>query len=323
MFANFIRTNHFLMATVLITGGTGLIGTALSQYLKEKGYTVMILSRQIGMQSSDQSVQFLMWNPKKNLIDERAIKESDYIIHLAGAGIADKRWTKKRKKEILNSRKLSAEFIVQSLQKIPNKVRAVVAASGIGWYIPSSNLDSRKPDFRSETDPPDSGFLGETCRIWEESIGPVRSMGKRLVIYRTGLVLSRAGGAFPSFYRAAKFGLAPMLSSGRQIMSWIHIDDLCRLYEEALKNEMLEGVYNAVAPNPISNSDLTIGLAKLLRGNFFLSFHVPAFLLNILFGGVSIELLKSVQVNAGKIRRAGFQFLFPSIDAAIKQLCQR
>ena len=311
------------MSTVLITGGTGLIGVALTQYLKVKGYDVIILSRKTRMPSRDKSIQYLIWNPEKNLIDERAIKESDYIIHLAGAGIADKRWTNSRKKEILNSRKLSAEFIVQSLQKIPNKVSAVVSASGIGWYIPSSNPDSGKPDFRLETDPPDSGFLGETCRIWEESIGPVRSMGKRLVIYRTGLVLSREGGAFPSFYRAAKFGLAPILSSGKQMMSWIHIDDLCRLYEEALKKDMLEGVYNAVAPNPISNRDLTIALAKLLRGNFFISFHVPAFLLNILFGGVSIELLKSVQVNAGKIRKTGFQFLFPGIDAAIKQLCQR
>jgi uncharacterized protein (TIGR01777 family) len=167
---------------------------------------------------------------------------------LAGAGIADKRWTKKRKKEIRDSRVKSSGLIVKSLSELPNNVKAVVSASAIGWYGADSVIPNPKP-FR-EDDPPDAGFLGETCREWEAGIEPVTGLGKRLVKLRTAIVMSNAGGALKEFKNPLRFGVAPILGNGRQVMSWIHIDDLVRLYIAAIENEKLEGVYNAAAPYP-------------------------------------------------------------------------
>ncbi len=205
-----------------------------------------------------------------------------------------------------------------ALRENPNKVKAVISASGIGWYGPDPAIPNPRPF--EETDPADNDFLGETCRRWEDAISPVTALGKRLVILRTGLVLSRQGGALAEFRKPIRFGIAPILGSGRQIMSWIHIDDLCRLYLQAIEQEAWSGVYNAVAPGPASNSILTIELARRLKGRYFVPVFVPSLLLRLVVGGMSVEVLKSTTVSAAKTRAAGFQFIYPAMEPALDNL---
>jgi uncharacterized protein (TIGR01777 family) len=339
------------MATITITGGTGLIGTALTHLLIDRGHRVIILSRNVPPGSrpapsdiregagepdgrgptgepssaaafygrpSGPGLQRLHWNPAGGHIDPEAILQADFIVHLAGAGVADHRWTAKRKKVIEESRTKSAELLVRSLRENSNKVKAVISASGIGWYGPDPAIPNPRPF--EESDPADKDFLGETCRRWEDAISTVTALGKRLVILRTGLVLSRQGGAMAEFRKPIRFGIAPILGSGRQIISWIHIDDLCRLYLEAIEQEEWSGVYNAVAPGSVSNRVLTIELARRLKGRYFVPVFVPSLLLRLVVGGMSVEVLKSSTVSAAKTRAVGFQFIYPAIEPALDNL---
>ncbi|MGZ8559791.1 MAG: TIGR01777 family oxidoreductase [Chitinophagaceae bacterium] len=307
------------MTTILITGGTGLIGKALTHALLEKNYKVIVLSRQTNQrQQQTANLSFASWNVDDQTINKEAISKADYIVHLAGAGVADKRWTKKRKQEIINSRVKSGELLVKALQDIPNKIKAVISASAIGWYGADPVIPNPKP-FR-EDDPHDNSFLGATCKLWEDSIEPVKKSGKRLVKLRTGIVLSNEGGALKEFKKPLRFGVASILGDGKQMISWIHIDDLVRLYVASIEDETLNGVYNAVAPKPVSNKELAMLLARIQRGNFFIPVHVPSFVLKPVIGEMSIEVLKSATVSCDKIHYTGFTFLYPSVDAALKNL---
>jgi uncharacterized protein (TIGR01777 family) len=307
--------------TILITGGTGMIGSFLTQMLHEKGYRVIILSRPGSRRSGDGAGSIsgiLHWDPNTGSIDPEAIRQADYILHLAGAGVADRRWSTRRKKEIVESRTRSSALLVKALQEIPNKVQAVVSSSAIGWYGPDPSIPNPHPF--EENHPPDTDFLGETCRLWEESIAPVTAMGKRLIIIRTGIVLSGKGGALAEFKKPVRLGVAAILGSGRQMVSWIHIEDLCRLFLQAIEQKEWSGIYNGVGPRPVDNRTLTLELARQLKGRYFVPIYVPAFLLKILLGEMSIEVLKSATVSAKKTREAGFQFIYPSIDVALANL---
>ena len=267
------------MDTVIITGGTGLIGTALSKFLLSRGYQVIILTRNPKKQpNSSPGISYAAWDIQKQIVQEEAFKKSNYVIHLAGAGVADKPWTENRKKEIIESRTQSSELLVKAMTSIPNKIISVVSASAIGWYQQNKGYQS------IETDPPATDFLGETCVAWENSIKPVEGLGKRLVILRTGIVLSNEGGAFPAFRRPIQYGIAGILGNGKQMISWIHIEDLCRLYLDAMINTTWSGVYNAVSPGPVNNRNFTIGLAKKMKGSFFIPIPVPNFLLRMMLG---------------------------------------
>ncbi|HSZ85321.1 MAG TPA: TIGR01777 family oxidoreductase [Puia sp.] len=307
------------MPTILITGGTGSIGKALTEMLLEKGYEVIVLSRETSIVNDGSSkVKTANWNVEKQTIDENAIRNADRIIHLAGANVAEKRWTEKRKKEIRESRTKSSELIVKALKEIPNKVKTVVSASAIGWYGPDLKIPPTK--YFVETDLPDNDFLGETCRLWEESIEPVKELNKRLVKIRTGIVLNNGEGALKEFRKSLKFNIAAILGSGEQTISWIHIDDLCRIYIDSIENENLSGVYNAVAPNPVNNKNLTLELARKLKGKKFIPIHVPEFILKIALGEMNVEVLKSCAVSCDKIKNTGLQFLYPSIESALGDL---
>lgn len=311
------------MPTVCISGGTGLIGKALTHLLIQKEYEVIVLSRQppaSGTYPKQRGVQYATWNIDKQTIDASAIQKADYIIHLAGAGVADQRWSRNRKIEIAETRVKGSELIVKALQEIPNSVKAVISASAIGWYGRDPAIPNPHPF--AESAPSEDGFLGKTCQAWEDSIKPVKNSGMRLVILRTGIVLSNEGGAMTAFKKPVRFGIAAILGSGRQMISWIHMTDLCRLYLEAIENTNWEGVYNAVAPRPVDNKTLVISLAKMIKGKFFLPFYIPSFVLKIILGEMSIEVLKSTTVSAAKIRQAGFQFLYPALDAALPALMQ-
>jgi uncharacterized protein (TIGR01777 family) len=306
------------MPTVLITGGSGLIGKNLTSHLTAKGYHVIILSRR-PLSSENSMVEYAAWDPNKQTIDQDAVAKADHIICLAGAGVMDKRWSEKYKKEIIDSRTRGNELIIKSLEA-PNKVRTVISAAAIGWYGPDAKPWVKK---FTEDDPPSPDFLGETCRRWEESIDPVKALGKRLVKLRTGIALSNDGGAYAEFIKPIKFGIAAVLGDGKQVISWIHIDDLCRMYMHAIENESISGTYNAVAPLPVDNKQLILKAAKKIRGSFFIPVHAPAFALKMILGERSIEILKSTTVSCEKISATGFTFLYPSIDAALEELTRK
>jgi len=191
----------------------------------------------------------------------------------------------------------------------------VISASGVGWYGPDKGAPFREPA------PPAPDFLGNTCRLWEASVEPMIQLGKRLVIFRTGIVLAREGGALPEFQGPLKAGIAAILGDGKQVISWIHLEDICRLYVNAIEDPSYEGIYNAVTADPVTNKDLVLALAHKVRGRFFIPVHVPSFLLKIILGEMSIEILKSCTADAGKIRNKGFRFTYPSLDAALGNLC--
>ena len=307
------------MQTVLITGGTGLIGKVITGHLTDKGYHVILLTRKAPREKSDApNIEFALWDIKKQTIDISALQKADHIIHLAGAGVVDKKWTAAYKKEILESRTESSKLIINTLKNSPNKVKTIVSASAIGWYGEDAEKDGKA---FVETTAAATGFLGETCRLWEQSISPFEAPGKRLVKLRTGIVLSNNGGALAEFKKPIMFGVAGILGNGKQVVSWIHIDDLCSMYIVAIENEQLSGVYNAVAPQPVTNKTLTIELAETMKGKLYIPLHVPSFILKLVLGDRSMEVLKSTTVSCAKIQQTGFTFLYPTIENALKQLC--
>lgn len=306
------------MANFLITGGTGLVGSALTGQLLSAGHAVTILTRNPrSTQSVDLALQFRHWDPSKQQIDEASIRSADYIVHLAGANVADKRWTAKRKQEILNSRVQSGAFLVECLRSIPNQVQAVLGASAQGWYGADPELPNPIPFV--ETDPAYDDFLGQTCRLWEQSLQSIGAMGIRLIQLRIGIVLSKQGGALAEFIKPVRFGITPVLGNGKQVISWIHISDLTRMIEWSLLQPSVHGIYNAAAPEPVSNRLLMRTLAAVCRRPF-IPIPVPGFLLKWILGEMSIEVLKSTTMNADKIQRAGFAFRFTRVKDALLDL---
>lgn len=306
------------MQTVLISGGTGMVGRQLTKHLLKKGYQVIILTRKIPfLKDANPNISYALWNVADQTIDSEAVQKASCLIHLAGAGVVDKKWTKVYKDEIANSRTQSSALIIKALSNHTHSIKTIISASAIGWYgeDPSPNAKGFV-----EIDLAAKGFLGETCKKWEQSIEPVEKIGIRLVKLRIGIVLSNDGGALAEFKKPIQFGVAGILGTGNQMISWIHIDDLCRLFIEGIENEQLAGTYNAVAPLPVSNKELTIELAHQIKGKFYIPLHVPEFILKIMMGERSIEILKSTTVNCEKIKKTGFTFLYPSIEAALHQL---
>jgi uncharacterized protein (TIGR01777 family) len=303
------------MANVLVTGGTGMIGKALTGALLNKAYTVTILTRKKPDSSPDERILYAEWDIKKQQIDPDAIAKADHIIHLAGANVGEKRWTKKRKQEIIDSRVKSARLLIKAMNEIPNRIKTMVSASGIGWYGPDPSIPNPSP-FKEDA-PAYDDFLGQTCLQWEECLEPAAQLGKRVVSLRTGIVLSDRGGALEEFQKPLRFGIATILGSGRQVVSWIDIKDLVRIYIKAIEDTQLSGPYNAVTPHPASNKQLVLALAKMLKGKFYVPVHVPTFVLKLVLGEMSIEVLKSATVNCDKIMQSGFTFQFPTIASAL------
>lgn len=311
------------MATILITGGTGTIGKALSKFLTGQQHQVIILTRNLPRSgTATANVSYAAWDPSQKTIDIDALQKADYIINLAGAGVADKRWTKKRKQEIVDSRVQSGELLVKALQENTNKVKAVISISGIGFYGDDKKRTTSQPYFK-EGDPASDDFLGDTCVKWENAIKPVTALNKRLVIFRTGIVLSNDGGAFTEFKKPIRAGIAPIFGNGDQVTSWVHIYDACRMFLYAIGNESIKGEYNLVAPQPVTSKNLMLTLAKKIKGSFHIPIYVPSFMLKLILGELSIEILKSANVSCHKITDSGFQFVFPTLEVALDDLLKK
>jgi uncharacterized protein (TIGR01777 family) len=308
--------NLYPMASILITGGTGMIGSVLVPALLDKGHRPIVLVRgkiPVG-KNNDERVTYSIWDPANGIIDDSVVRSSDAIIHLAGTNVAEKRWTNKRKEEIVQSRVKSGALLSKVLSH-PNKVKAVVSSSAIGWYGPDPVVPNPAP-FK-ETDPADESFLGQTCLQWEQSIEAIAQMGIRLVKLRTGIVLGKKGGALEEFRKPLKFGIATTLGTGKQVLSWIHIDDLVRLFITAVEDERFNGVYNAVSPHPITNKELIKALASQ-RGKFNIPIRVPSFALKLALGELSVEILKSATVSSSKVEQTGFNFEYGRIEKALE-----
>lgn len=307
------------MKNILVTGGTGLVGKELTVALLERGYDVVILTRSKIIQSNNPRIQYVHWNIENKFIDPNALNGIDAIIHLAGAGVVEKRWSDKYKKEIEKSRTESSAILMNALSTRNHSVKTFISASAIGWYGP--DILGGSPF--SEDAPAHDDFLGKTCKAWEESVSPCNQMGIRLGIIRTGIVLSKKGGALKEFLKPIKMGIAAILGNGKQMISWIHIRDLCNLYIHLMENENLNGIYNGVSPTPVSNKTLSITLASCVRKTFFIPIHVPAFFLKLIMGESSLEVLKSTTVNAIKTSKSGFIFIYPTILPALRKITSR
>ena len=292
------------MEKVLISGGSGLIGKRLSFLLRSKGYEVRILSR---TQKSESEYPTYVWNIENGTIDQAAFDQVDHIIHLSGSGIADKRWTEKRKQDIINSRVESTQLLLQNVKDLQIPLKTFISSSAIGYYgaVTSETIFD-------ETSSPADDFLGKVCALWEQSAFQFAKENIRTVAIRTGIVLSKNGGALAKM----KTPIISPLGSGKQYMPWIHIDDLCNIYIKAIEDEKMTGVYNGVAPEHQTNTSFSKILAKAVKRPF-LPIGVPGFLLKMIFGEMAAILLEGSRVSSQKIQDTGFSFQFPDLSSAL------
>ncbi len=297
------------METVLITGGSGLIGTRLSELLSEKGYSVRHLGRK---PDGTEAYPTYQWSVRRHLIEPAALDGVDHIIHLAGAGIADKRWTPKRRREIINSRVESLKLLDHEISRLSIPLKTLVSASGINYY------GIEHPDqIHIENDPPGHDFLSSVCIKWEEESQrfPVET---RVVMLRTAMVLSKHGGALEKMTAPMKMFVGAPFGSGKQWMPWIHIDDLCRMYIHVLEHQ-ISGPFNAVAPEYVTNNEFTRKLAAALKVPLWLP-NIPGWVMSLLLGKMSMILLKGDRASSQKIMDTGFRFQFSELDKALLNL---
>lgn len=295
---------------VLITGGTGFVGRNLTALLIENGYTVSILSRR--KKENSDMIFYYTWDVAKQQIEKEAILQADYIIHLAGENIAAKRWTKNRKAEIVDSREKSVELMYSVLREHNKKLDAFISASAVGIYgaINGKTICTEKTAEAND-------FLGVTCKLWEAATDRVGSLGIRTVKVRTGLVLGKNDGFLNKLVPLFKWNLGSALGSGDQYMPWIHVEDLCGIYLEAISNSKLVGPYNAAINDNTTNASFSRTLAKLFGHSLWLP-NVPAFVLKIVMGEMSKIVLTGRRVSSDKIENEGFVFKHKNLKQALK-----
>ena len=301
------------MQTVLITGGTGLVGSRLSRTLKERGYKVIHLSRKENLNSTFPAYK---WNIDKGEIDNRALEQADYIVHLAGAGVADKPWTKKRREIIIDSRMKSGALLQQKLKTIGKRPKAIICASASGYY------GDRGGQLLDESASKGKGFLVEVVEKWEAANNGFNEVCDRVAQLRIGIVLSTLGGALQKMLPTYKARVGTYFGSGDQYYSWIHIDDLANMFIHAIENETVNGVYNAVAPNPVTNKRLAEAIGEGMGKSVFLV-PAPAIALRLAMGEMSSIVLDGVRLCSNKIQNTGFRFLYDEVSYALRDVIER
>ncbi|TBN06616.1 TIGR01777 family protein [Hyunsoonleella flava] len=297
---------------VLITGATGLVGQEIVKLCHAKGIQVNYLTTRKSKISQDENYQGFYWNPETRDIDSGCFKNVDAIIHLAGASIS-KRWTDSYKKEVIDSRVETTQLLIDSLKGETHGIKQIVSASAIGVY-PDSLTNYYDQTHKELSD----SFLGKVVKAWEKAVDGFSELGIKVSKVRIGLVLSDKGGALKEIVKPIKFGVGAAFGSGKQWQSWIHIEDLAHIFLFVLEQQ-LEGVYNGVAPNPVTNNELTKTAAKVLRRPLFLP-NIPKFFMKLVLGEMHIILFESQRVSSKKIESKGFQFEFHQLQRALKDL---
>lgn len=296
--------------TILIAGGSGLVGKRLTSMLENDGYTIHILSRK--RKKDKGNVKWFTWDLESMTIDKEATNV-DHIINLTGAGIADKPWTEKRKKEIIDSRTKAAELIRKNILCQSHDVTSYVSASAVGYY------GDRHDEELTEDSTLGNGFMAETCKAWEAAAWTLQNVVDRVVIHRIGIVLSTKGGALPKILMTKP--IFSYFGNGQQYYPWIHIDDVCRIFMKSISCNEMGGVYNCVAPHPVSNKDLVLAAKKVYNG--WLSLPAPAFVLRAALCEMSDVILNSTRAIPSRLEEEGFSWSYPHITEAIADLKEK
>jgi len=292
---------------VVISGVSGLVGTALRANLTAGGHDVLALSRRASLPP----LTTITWDIENGRFDASLLEGVDVVVHLAGEPVAQ-RWSEKTKKAIRQSRVRGTKLLVEGLKSLRQKPKLLLSASAVGFY---GDGEDRELD---ETSPPGEGFLPEVCQEWETAALDAMGLGMRAVCLRTGIVLSTKGGALRKMLLPFRLGLGGPLSTGRQWMPWIHIDDLVGAMRFIMEKEDLMGVVNGTSPNPVTNRDFTKGLGRVLRRPTL--FPIPEFGLKLLFGEMAQILLEGQKVKPQKLQAAGFTFRHPELEEALSDI---
>jgi uncharacterized protein (TIGR01777 family) len=293
---------------IVVSGASGLIGSALVPALREDGHTVLRLVRR--KPKADDEAQ---WDPARRELDDAALADADAIVNLNGVGIGDRRWTQSYKQQALTSRVDATTTLAEAIARHSSSVKVFVSGSAVGWY------GDRGDDVLTEADPSGEGFLAELVHQWEAATAPAEAAGVRVVRIRTGIVLSPDGGALGRMLPIFRLGFGGRLGSGRQWVSWIAMPDQLAAMRYALSHDTVSGAVNLTAPNPVTNAELTKALGRVLRRPTFAA--VPPTALRLAFGGFADEgLLASQRALPAALQAAGFSFTFPELDAALEPL---
>lgn len=297
------------MKNILLAGGTGLIGNAITDLLLKEGYHVHLLTRK-----PNSKLPFTLWDPAKNYIESDTLPRVDAVINLAGTGIADERWTESRKKDIIQSR-VDANKVLEDLinsKKITPSVYVSASAIGIYGNRPNEVLNEK-------SSPGKNGFLVESVKEWENAIAKIHSENLRKVTIRIGIVLSMKGGALPKMAGGSVLNAVPYFGNGQQFYSWIHIDDLCRVFLKTLTDNEMQGIYNGVAPEPVTNEELCRMILRV-NGKLNITFGVPEFALRLALGEMADVILFGANIKPDALLAKGFSFNFPEVDLALKDI---
>jgi uncharacterized protein (TIGR01777 family) len=294
---------------ILISGGSGLVGSYLIKLLLDKGHEVINLSTR-NIESTTPRLTHIQWNPEKHFIPENAFQGIDGVVNLAGFNVAN-RWTEANKALMTSSRMNSTHLLVEKIMRLEHKPKVFVSASAVGIYKSSLEM-------QSEVAEPAHGFLADLTSQWEEASATLESELRRCVL-RIGVVLDKHDGAVAKMIPFFKMGLGSATGSGLQYMSWIHLHDLASMFVYALENNHVKGIYNATAPVPATNHAFSKCLAETMHKPFFLP-AVPGFALKLLFGEMATMLLNSQRISSKKIEDAGFVFRYRELKPALSQL---
>jgi uncharacterized protein (TIGR01777 family) len=311
MSGNQTNTNPTGETSVLISGGGGLIGRYLTSALISKGYRVSHLSRKEGKKGQ---VTVFRWDPEQNILSPGALEGVDFLIHLAGANLGEKRWSERRKEEIVSSRVDSARLLNRVMTQNGFRLKAFISASAIGYY---GSVTSDK--IFKEDDLPARDFLGTTCRNWEEAADLFEEAGTRVVKIRTSVVLEKSDSALSKLMKPARFGFLVNTGSGNQYMPWIHIHDLTEIYLKAMTDSAMTGPYNAVAPQHVTGREFTKTLAMVMNRQVF-PIPVPEIILRAALGEMSDVILKGSRASCDKIINAGYTFRFSNLKDALIEI---
>lgn len=295
---------------ILLTGATGMLGKDLIQTLLKRGDQVSILSRKPHQM---EQVKVFLWDVDQQKIDTSCLEGIDSIIHLAGENISKGKWTDQRKKEIIDSRVLSTQLLFKTLATVPNQVKKFISAAAIGYY------GNRGDELLTEESTPGHNFLAECCIQWEKAIDQGQQLKLRIVKIRTGVVLAKNDGALKAMATPIRLFAGAPLGSGKQWVPWIHYQDMTRIYLHALDNSLLTGVYNATAPFPVTNREMTKAIARQLHRPVW-PFSVPEKILQLILGEMSSMVLNSTHTTAQKIESSGFIFKYTQLEQALSDI---